>query len=87
MKILSDNGTEFKNQFFMDVATQLGVEHRVYSPPYHPQSNRRIKESAKETVISFRVILVFGDTFLIVEILGNSSNTQYHYSWPSGSGS
>ena len=43
MKILSDNGTEFKNQFFMDVATQLGVECRVYSPPYHPQSNRRIK--------------------------------------------
>ena len=36
MKILSDNGTEFKNQLLMDVATQLGVELSVYSPPYHP---------------------------------------------------
>ena len=40
-EILSDNGTEFKNQLFMDVAAQLGVECRVYSPPYHPQSNGR----------------------------------------------
>ena len=24
---------------FTDVATQLGVEHRVCSPSYHPQSN------------------------------------------------
>ena len=31
MKILSDNGTEFKNQLFTDVATQLGVECKVYS--------------------------------------------------------
>ena len=32
MKILSDNGTEFKNHLFTDVANQLGVECRVYSP-------------------------------------------------------
>ena len=43
MKILSDNGTEFKNQLFMDVATQLRVEGSVYSPPYHPQSNERFE--------------------------------------------
>ena len=43
LKILSDNRTEFKNQLFTDVATQLGVEHKVYSPPYHPQSNGRIE--------------------------------------------
>ena len=43
MKILSDNGAEFKNQLLTDVATQLGVEHKVYSPPYHPQSNGRIE--------------------------------------------
>ena len=36
MKILSDNGTEFKNQLFTNVATQFGVECKVYSPPYHP---------------------------------------------------
>ena len=43
IKIMLDNGTEFKNQLFMDVATQLGVACKVYSPPYHPQSNGRIE--------------------------------------------
>ena len=38
-KILSDNRTEFKNQLFKDVATQLGVAHKVYFPPYYPQSD------------------------------------------------
>ena len=35
-KVLSDNGTEFKNDLFDRVAKELGVEHKVYSPPYHP---------------------------------------------------
>ena len=39
LKILSYNGTEFKNQLFTDVATKLGVEYKIYTPPYHPQSN------------------------------------------------
>ena len=39
LKILSDNGTEFKNKLFTDVATELGVEYKIYTPPYHPQSN------------------------------------------------
>ena len=43
LKILSDNGTEFKNQLFTDVATELGVEYKIYTPPYHPQSNGRIE--------------------------------------------
>ena len=43
IKILSDNCTEFKNPLFIDVATQLDVENKVYSPPYHPQSIRRIE--------------------------------------------
>ena len=43
MEILSDNGIEFKNQLFTDVVTQLVVEHKVYSFPYHPQSNGRIE--------------------------------------------
>ena len=42
-KILSDNGTEFKNDLFDKIAKELGVEHKVYSPPYHPQSNGRIE--------------------------------------------
>ena len=38
-KILSDNGTEFSNKLFETVAKELGVEHKIYSPPYRPQSN------------------------------------------------
>ena len=42
-KILSDNGTEFKNKVFAQVAKELGVLHKVYTPPYHPASNGRIE--------------------------------------------
>ena len=42
-KILSDNGTEFSNKLFEAVAKELGVEHKIYSPPYRPQSNGRIE--------------------------------------------
>ena len=42
-KILSDNGTEFKNDLFRKVAKELNVEYKVYSPPYHPPSNGRIE--------------------------------------------
>ena len=28
---------------FTDIATELGVEYKIYTPPYHPQSNRRIE--------------------------------------------
>ena len=43
IKILSDNGTEFKNKIFEQVAKELGVVHKVYTPPYHPASNGRIE--------------------------------------------
>ena len=42
-KILSDNGSEFKNKLFTSVANKLGVEHKIFSPPFHPQSNGRIE--------------------------------------------
>ena len=42
-KILSDNGSEFKNELFTIVADKLGVEHKIFSPPFHPQSNGRIE--------------------------------------------
>ena len=42
-KILLDNGTEFSNKLFEVVAKELGVEHKIYSPPYRPQSNGRIE--------------------------------------------
>ena len=41
-KIPSDNGTEFKNEIFEQVAKELGVVYKLYTPPYHPASNGRI---------------------------------------------
>ena len=38
-KVLTDNGTEFKNKLINEVCEQLGVKHKIYSPPYRPQSN------------------------------------------------
>ena len=39
LKILLDNGTEFKNQLFEKVARELGVKHKIYTAPYRPSSN------------------------------------------------
>ena len=43
LKILSDNGTEFKNQLFEKVAKELGVKHKIYTAPYRPSSNGHIE--------------------------------------------
>ena len=43
MKILSDNGTKFKNKIFEQVAKELGVKYKLCTPPYHPASNGRIE--------------------------------------------
>ena len=40
--ILSDNGTEFKNNLMDQVLKWLGIE-RIFSAPYHPQSNGKIE--------------------------------------------
>ena len=40
--ILSDNGMEFKNQIFNKVTKDLGIE-RIFSAPYHPQSNGKLE--------------------------------------------
>ena len=42
-KILSDNGTEFQNDLHSSVCELLGVEARVFSPAYRPQSNGKIE--------------------------------------------
>ena len=39
LKILSDNGTEFKNQLFEKIAKELGMKHKIYTAPYRPSSN------------------------------------------------
>ena len=43
LKILSDNDTEFKNKIFEQIAKELGVVYKLYTPPYHPASNGRIE--------------------------------------------
>ena len=43
LKILSDNGTEFKNQLFKRVAKELGVKFKNYTASYQPSSNGRIE--------------------------------------------
>ena len=43
LKMLSDNGTDFKNKMLEQVAKELGFEHKLYTPPYHPALNGRIE--------------------------------------------
>ena len=40
--ILSNNGTEFKNHLLDQVLRQLGIK-RIFSTPYHPQSNGKFQ--------------------------------------------
>ena len=42
-KILTNNGTEFKNEVFKEMLQTLGKEKLIHSPPYRPQSNGRIE--------------------------------------------
>ena len=42
-KVLTNNGTEFKDQLMDEACRMLGVEHIIYSPPYRPQSNGQIE--------------------------------------------
>ena len=44
--ILSDNGTEFKNQLMDNVLQQLGIDC-IFSTPYHTQSNEKLDFSIK----------------------------------------
>ena len=42
-KILSGNGTEFKNKLFEQIAKELGVKYKKYTAPYHQASNGPIE--------------------------------------------
>ena len=43
LQILSDNGTEFKIKMFEQISKELGLEYKLYTPPYHSASNGRIE--------------------------------------------
>ena len=43
VKILMDNGMEFKNRLFKEVIGIQGMEFSIHSPPYRPQSNGKIE--------------------------------------------
>ena len=43
LKMFSDNGTELKNKMFEQIAKEVGLEYKLYTPPYHPTSNGRIE--------------------------------------------
>ena len=43
LKILSDNCTELKNKMFEQIPKELGLEYKLYTPPYNPASNGRIE--------------------------------------------
>ena len=40
--ILSDNGTEFKNQLMDSILQHLCLDH-IFPPPHHPQSNGKLE--------------------------------------------
>ena len=43
IKIMTDNGPEFKNKLFKEVVKKLGMEFSIHSPIYRPQSNGKIE--------------------------------------------
>ena len=43
VKILTDNGTEFKNKLFKKVVKELGNEMSIHSSRYRLQSNGKIE--------------------------------------------
>ena len=43
VKIMMDNGTEFKNKLFKEVIRKLGTEFSIHSLPFRPQSNVKIE--------------------------------------------
>ena len=75
-KILSDNGSEFKNLLYSEVMTQLQCKH-MYSFPYRPHRNGRIEVSHKFLKNCIRKFTVKGEVELD-EVL-NISFTTYNF--------
>ena len=43
LKMLSDNGTEFKKKMFEQISKELRLEYKLYTQPYNPATNDRIE--------------------------------------------
>ena len=66
--ILSDNGTEFENKLFEEVGSQLGIEYKVYTPPYRLQCNGKIEgfhKYLKSCIVKHIVKNMEWDEFMI----------------------
>ena len=55
IKILMDNGTEFKNKLFKEVVNKPGMEFSIHSPPYiwnflfiHPLTDQKVMGKLKD---------------------------------------
>uniref|UniRef100_A0A1I7YHP6 Integrase catalytic domain-containing protein n=1 Tax=Steinernema glaseri TaxID=37863 RepID=A0A1I7YHP6_9BILA len=57
--IITDQGTEFRNQLDKHLSDKLGIEHR-FSTPYHPQTNGLV-ERMNQTIKSKLVKLIEDD--------------------------
>ena len=51
--MLTDNGSEFKNDVFDEVCDKLSIK-RVYSPVYTPQSNGKLEDSLNSLKPAYR---------------------------------
>ena len=51
--ILSDIGTEFRNQLMDNVLEQIGIDH-IFSTQYHAQSNGKLEVSTNTLNLLFR---------------------------------
>ena len=71
--ILSDNGTEFKNQLMDNGLQQLGTDY-ISSAPYHPQSNGKLEVFHKYLKPTFNSLRNFVKR---IQTTGSNTTTKY----------
>ena len=64
VKILIDNGTEFKNKLFKEVVAKLGTEMSIHSPPYRPQIPQSLHHKAHQPWIGMGRVDTNGNSML-----------------------
>jgi hypothetical protein len=51
--VLTDNGTQFNEKFFLAVCRELGIE-KLFTTAYHPQTNGQVERYNRTTVNALR---------------------------------